>query len=71
MEAYLAVVRILAGWAAGDPAGLDEERVREFFLHLVRERGYAPKSMRQARAALVSFYRDRLGRMEWRATGAP
>ncbi len=66
MEAYLAVVRILAGWAAGDPAGLDEERVREFFLHLINERGYAPKSIRQARAALVSFYRDMLGFADWR-----
>ena len=66
VEAYLAVVRIMAQWAGEDPAALGEERVREFFLHLVRVRGYAPKSMRQARAALVAFYRDMLGRAQWR-----
>ena len=66
VEAYLAVVRILAQWAGEDPAALGEERVREFFLHLVRERGYAPKSLRQARAALVAFYRDMPGRAQWR-----
>ena len=69
MEAYVAVVRILAGWAGEDPAGLGEERVREFFLHLVRERGYASKSIRQARAALGSFYRDMLGHAEWKVFG--
>ena len=61
MEAYLAVIRILEQWAEEDAAALGEERVREFFLHLVRERGYAPKSLRQARAALVCFYREMLG----------
>ena len=66
VEAYVAVVRILAQWAGEDPAGLGEERVREFFLHLIRERGYAPKSIRQARAALGSFYRDMLGHAEWK-----
>ncbi len=65
----MAVVRILAGWAGEDPAGLGEERVREFFLHLVRERGYASKSIRQARAALGSFYRDMLGQAEWKVFG--
>ena len=62
----MAVVRMLAGWAGEDPAGLEEERVREFFLHLVRERGYASKSIRQARAGLVSFYRDMLGLAGWK-----
>ena len=66
VEAYLAAVRILAQWAGEDPAALSEERVRDFFLHLVRERGYAPKSLRQARAALVAFYRDMPGHGQWR-----
>jgi hypothetical protein len=37
VEAYVAMVRLLAQWCGGDPAGLEEERVREYFLHLVRE----------------------------------
>ena len=65
VEAYVAVVRMLAGWAGGDPAALEEERVREYFVHLLRDRGYAPQSLRQARAALVEFYREMLGRREW------
>ena len=65
VEAYVAVVRMLAGWAGGDPAALEEERVREYFVHLLRDRGYAPQSLRQARAALVAFYREMLGQREW------
>jgi integrase/recombinase XerD len=60
------VVRILGQWAGEDPAELGEERVREFFLHLVNERGYAPKSLRQARAALKSFYLEGLRQSGWR-----
>ena len=48
------LVRLLSEWCAGDPAELDEERVREYFLHLVREKGLAPQTVRQARAALVA-----------------
>jgi integrase/recombinase XerD len=57
---------MLGEWAQGDPAVLEEERVREFFLHLVRERGYAPKTMRLALAALGGFYRDMLGQAGWK-----
>jgi integrase len=66
VEAYVAVVRILAQWAGEDPAVIGEERVREFFLHLVNERGYASKSVRQARAGLSSFFGEMLGHSEWR-----
>ena len=70
VEAYVAVVRQLAQWAGGDPAGLAEERVRAYFLHLLNERGYAPQSMRQARVALAAFYVEGLGRAEWRVFAA-
>ena len=43
VEAYGMMVRLLARWAERDPAELEEERVREFFLHLIRDRQYAPK----------------------------
>ena len=66
VEAYVAMVRLLAQWCGGDPAELEEERVREYFLHLVREKGLAPQTVRQARAALTAFYVEMLGRSEWR-----
>jgi integrase/recombinase XerD len=69
VEAYVAVVRILAQWAGEDPAELGEERVREFFLHLIGERSYASKSVRQARAALSSFFGEMLGHSGWRVFG--
>jgi Phage integrase, N-terminal SAM-like domain len=56
LESYLCIVRQLGEWARRDPAELEEEQVREFFLFLLRERGYASQSMRQARAALSAFY---------------
>jgi integrase len=66
VEAYVAMVRLLSQWCECDPAELNEERVREYFLHLVREKGYAPQTVRQARAALTEFFVEMLGRHEWR-----
>lgn len=57
---------MITQWAGEDPATLSEERVREFFLHLINDRGYAPKSIRQARAGLVGFFRDMLERADWK-----
>ena len=65
VESYLCIVRSLAEWAGADPAGLEEERVRDYFLHLLRDRGYAPQSMRQARASLSAFYVEMLGHADW------
>ena len=59
------MVRLLARWAGRDPAELDEEQVRGFFLHLIRDRQYAPQSIRQARAALTAFYMEMPGRTDW------
>ena len=33
VEAYVCMTRLLAQWAACDPATLSEERVRDYFLH--------------------------------------
>ena len=63
------MLRLLAQWAGGDPALLDEERVRDYFLHLVNARSYAPKTLRQARAALSCFFIEMLGRKDWRVFG--
>jgi len=65
LEAYEMMLRLLAGWAGQDPAELGEERVREFFLHLIQDRKYAPQSIRQARVALTAFYMEMLGRTDW------
>ena len=59
------MVRQLAAWSGADPAVLTEERVRDYFLHLVRDRAYAPASMRQARASLGCFFGEMLGRTDW------
>ena len=66
VEAYVCMLRLLAQWAGGDPALLGEERVREYFLHLVNARSYAPKTLRQARAALSCFFIEMLGVRDWR-----
>ena len=66
VEAYRMMLRLLARQAGQDPAALDEEAVREFFLHLVRDRQYSPQSIRQARAALGAFYLEMLGRTDWK-----
>jgi site-specific recombinase XerD len=66
VEAYVCMIRLLAQWAGGDPALLSEERVRDYFLHLVNGRSYAPKTLRQARAALSCFFIEMLGVSDWR-----
>ena len=66
VEAYVCMIRLLAQWADEDPAALTEERVRDYFLHLVRVRSYAPQTLRQARAALSCFFIEMLGVRGWR-----
>jgi integrase len=66
VEAYEMMVRLLARWAGQDPEELDEERVREFFLHLLRDRQYSSQSIRQARVALTAFYVEMLGLTDWK-----
>lgn len=66
VESYVCMIRQLAAWGKRDPAELTEEQVRDYFLHLVRERKYAPASLRQARASLGCFYLELLGRTDWK-----
>jgi hypothetical protein len=61
VEAYVCMIRLLAQWAGVDPALLSGEPVREYFLHLVNGRSYAPMTLRQARAALSCFFIETLG----------
>jgi integrase/recombinase XerD len=55
------MIRLLAQWAGGDPALLSEEPVREYFLHLVNGRSYAPMTLRRARESLSCFFIEMLG----------
>jgi site-specific recombinase XerD len=66
VESYVCMIRQLAAWGKRDPAELTEEQVRDYFLYLVRERKYAPASLRQARASLGCFYLELLGRTDWK-----
>ena len=66
VESYVCMIRQLTAWGKRDPAELTEEQVRDYFLHLVRERKYAPASLRQARAFLGCFYLELLGRTDWK-----
>ena len=62
---YLRFVRKLAERAGGDPAGLDEARVRAHLLYLKDKHAYSPSSMRTACAAMRAYYGLHLGH-EWR-----
>jgi hypothetical protein len=55
VESYACMIRQLAAWGKRDPAELTEEQVRNYFLHLVKERKDAPAPLRQARASLGCF----------------
>ena len=60
-EAYLSYVVLIGRHHGCDPAGLEEEQVRGYFLFLRNERNYAPSSIALILAALRTFYRDHLG----------
>jgi integrase/recombinase XerD len=62
------MMRHVARWSGHDPAELSEEQVRQFFLHLINERGYSSQSIRQARASLGAFYQGMLER-DWKVFG--
>lgn len=59
---YYRAMRIITEHFDRDPARLREADLREFFVHLRRDRGWAPKSCRQFLAAAKHFYRGMLER---------
>ena len=59
-------MRQLSEWADADPALLAEERVRDYFLYLIRDRAFAAQTLRQARAALTAFYVEMLSHVDWK-----
>jgi site-specific recombinase XerD len=60
-EAYSSYVVMIGRHYQADPATLNEEQVRAYFLLLRTERHYAPSSLSLTLAALRTFYCDHLG----------
>lgn len=57
---YVRQVRQLAAHVKADPATLNENQIRDYFLFLRQERHWQGSAMTQARVALRSFYRESL-----------
>lgn len=64
-QAYVSYAVLVGRHYGGDPAALDEEQVRGYFLFLRTQRGYAGSSLSVARAALRCFYQEHLGKTGW------
>jgi integrase/recombinase XerD len=61
IEGYYRVARVMSDHFDKDPALLSEEEIRQFFVHVRCERGWAPKSTRKFVAGSKHFYRGMLG----------
>lgn len=61
-ESYLSVVTQLARYHGRSPDELDDEEVRAFFLHLINDRGLAPRSVRVYQAGIRFLYEQTLER---------
>jgi integrase/recombinase XerD len=57
---YVRQVRRLAAHCQGDPATLNENQIRDYFLFLRQEQHWQGSAMTQARVALRSFFRESL-----------
>lgn len=64
-HAYYRHVRLLHENVAGDPAGITEERLRDYFLFVKLKKQWQPKTIRQTRAATKMFFVDLLGNKDW------
>jgi len=60
-HAYYRQLRLLMEHFDRDPAGLDQEAVRDYLLFLKLEKKWKPQSMRQAVACLRLFFHELLG----------
>lgn len=64
-EAYVRCVWRLAEHFDRDPAELNEDELRHYFLFLREEQQYSPSSMKMAKWALRCFYRECLKVSDW------
>ena len=65
IEAYVRAVAHFARRYKRSPDNLSGERVREYLLYMVKERGVSWSLYNQTRCALQFFYRVTLDRDEW------
>lgn len=65
VTSYVANVRLAGEHFATDPALLDEDQLRSYFLFLRTEKNYATSTMNQARVALKTFYHFHLRHPLW------
>lgn len=57
---YYRAIRLMGEFHSADPASLDEEALRRYFVHVKCGKGWAPRSLRQALAGAKHFYRGML-----------
>lgn len=65
-QAYYRQMRLLHEYFDSDPLDLGEDHLREYFLYVKLEKEWAPKTIRQFRAAAQTFYTHMLGNSEWK-----
>ena len=63
-DLYVHTVARLASFYGRSPAGLNEEELRQYFLHLILKRKLAPPTITIALSAIKFLYEKTLGR-EW------
>ena len=64
-HSYYRDIRLLHQHFGCDPAGLAEEQVFDYILHVKTVKGWRPKTIRQTVAAARFFFADMLGRHDW------
>lgn len=64
-HSYYRQLRLLQEYFGCDPAQLTEAQVRDYFLFVKLKKHWKPKSIRQTRAALQSFFVELLGHTDW------
>jgi integrase/recombinase XerD len=64
-HSYYRQMRLIHEHFACDPEQLTETQLRDYFLFVKLQKGWKPKSIRQAVAASRQFYSDLLGRTDW------
>lgn len=64
-HAYYRQVRLLHEHVAGDPSGISEAQLRDYFLFIKLKKHWKPKSIRQTRAATHLFFVELLGHTDW------
>jgi integrase len=65
-HAYYRCLRLIHDHFGSDPAGLSEQQLRDWFLHVKTRRRWKPKTIRQSAAAARLFFVELLEQPEWK-----